>query len=570
MVNSIASASGTCVIWMISKRLNKFVVSNLYSINCFAVRFMKKAAQAINCRLNSVQPSSQTTVRKFSNQCVEWMRSNTVNKSVLFFVEHFRGGAVGPVDSQSHEQLLAVTLFVENSNVCLNEMLHRHKLAFYRDQKTGFLRSNMLEWASPSKSYLESGASNGVSCSSTSLGVLPQEPELSASLNVNALPSPSYVESEASNGASRSSTSLGVRSREPELSTCSNLNAANGEVNEIVAVNNYIGSRQCDSFAGSVVSARHLGEDENPRKLIGGKEDGIWRSEAIVGREEEKAYVFYPSMGEVGIAVSVLRYYNFQDIYLRPISLENKYREMVARLQDDYRHVKSAKVRFDVGYRCVVKYNSRFYRAEIVEELHEELWVARTFDNGYLREVRPKHVYELIEPYDQVNAFSIHVSLFGVYHTDRFVEANNLVSTWLDRAKELIFCPRSPKTPFGRARAGVLIFRYDSEGGPLEVAGEVEVNLNSRLLAEGLAQEIPSEPFPEVIPSAWPKNTNKVSKLFTAHITWLNKENVLFMHDSNALITLNDMNRNLGKRFRGSKPTEKDRNCQAGDICIAQ
>lgn len=296
-------------------------------------------------------------------------------------------------------------------------------------------------------------------------------------------------------------------------------------------------------------------------------------NESIVDPQELAARVYSPSAGEVEMAVTLLNYDGFQDIYLRHKALEAEYRGMMASLQDDYKTMKIDKSRYRVGHRCVVKRDGEFYRAELVKGFRHGHcpFLAKLVDIGSCYKVPRSSIYELREPYDKLKPFSFHASLFGVYHLDTNGRdgSRDKVLDWLSNSEELFFWSSFPNTPSGETDEGVLIYRCQS-GGSLEVAGELDINLNEKLIAEGLARKIPCDPGPKKKPTSWLKDQNKIPKEFEAHLTWLNSDFELFMHSSKKKEALVKMDKRLQKMFRGCDQTERDKHCKVGDMCSAR
>ena len=112
---------------------------------------MAFAAQAIKCKLDSVFPKAGSRVKSFTTKCNMWLWDEMRCKSVSFFVEHVRSGTVRSPDGPKHDQMLAITLFVEKSQVSLNALVDDAKLAYYYSPKTGYSRIAMLKDAAPSQ-----------------------------------------------------------------------------------------------------------------------------------------------------------------------------------------------------------------------------------------------------------------------------------------------------------------------------------------------------------------------------------------------------------------------------------
>ena len=121
----------------------------------------------------------------------------------------------------------------------------------------------------------------------------------------------------------------------------------------------------------------------------------------------------------------------------------------------------------------------------------------------------------------------------------------------------------------------MIIYTLDVEGGPLELAGTANINLNEELITLGYAT---NRPFTNMLPvpvvqafRSWKSIAlPKTITNFWGIVTWVNKEAEIFLHDVRSSQLMQDIIKWLNEAYNSTEPTEADLNCRPGDLCIAK
>lgn len=122
----------------------------------------------------------------------------------------------------------------------------------------------------------------------------------------------------------------------------------------------------------------------------------------------------------------------------------------------------------------------------------------------------------------------------------------------------------------------MLLYTYNLEDGPLQIAGKTRINLNDELVEKKLAFSHPEFQSPTNLPPAyrvWKPVESLgilVGAVFWGKVTWVNMEGEIFLHDVKVEPTLNEITKWLNQTYNDTEPSEKDVLCRMGDVCIAK
>lgn len=118
------------------------------------------------------------------------------------------------------------------------------------------------------------------------------------------------------------------------------------------------------------------------------------------------------------------------------------------------------------------------------------------------------------------------------------------------------------------------IYMYNVEGGPFQIPGRTQINLNDELVSMGLAQNRPGlVPLSNPIPVArtWKQSQPpKVDSAFWAKVTWVSLAGEIYLHDIKSEPALMEITKWLYETYNCTEPTETDLRCRSGDLCTAR
>jgi hypothetical protein len=143
------------------------------------------------------------------------------------------------------------------------------------------------------------------------------------------------------------------------------------------------------------------------------------------------------------------------------------------------------------------------------------------------------------------------------------------ITEMLLEAEEIVVFSNEHPQSFKLPLNAHVVFKYNSEGGPLEIPGKALANLNEKLVEMGLASCVAKS---GVTPKEWPTTPAvPVPDQFFARITWLNLDGNIFMYNiAHSEKMLLDMQSSLDHKFKDSCPSSEDVVFHMNDLCIAR
>ncbi|KAI9557591.1 hypothetical protein GHT06_017419 [Daphnia sinensis] len=282
---------------------------------------------------------------------------------------------------------------------------------------------------------------------------------------------------------------------------------------------------------------------------------------------------------ETSVTVSYVWMDSPDAIYFRTADMQTQYEELRYKMKQHYRNIElKEKTEFEVGFRCAVNEHRSWWRAEVVCMDDYPNCEVLFVDTGYHRTVRAKQIYELETGFDEIKRLVLKCSLYGVYSgTANGIWKENCIKYIHDRllgSESISICRRQQRESKYAALPVMCLYVYNVEGGPLQIPGKTQINLNDELVAMGLAQNY-SGPLPSshVLPvaRAWKlSEPPKVGSVFWAIVTWVSLTGEIYLHDVKSVPTMKEITKWLNEAYSGTEPTDADLHCRPGDLCIAK
>ncbi|XP_057366887.1 uncharacterized protein LOC130687728 [Daphnia carinata] len=282
---------------------------------------------------------------------------------------------------------------------------------------------------------------------------------------------------------------------------------------------------------------------------------------------------------ETSVTVSYVWMDSPDAIYFRTIDMQTQYEELRYKMKQHYQNIElRGKTKFEVGFRCAVYEDHSWWRAEVICMDKYPKCDVLFVDTGYHRRVRAKQIYELEPGFDEIKRLVLKCSLYGIFSgTANGTWKENCIKYIHDRllgSESINIFRRQQRESKYAALPVMCLYVYNVEGGPLQIPGKTQINLNDELVAMGLAQNYP-EPLQSsnVIPvvRAWKlSEPPKVGSVFWAIVTWVNLTGEIYLHDVKSVPTMDEITKWLNEAYSDTEPTDADLRCRPGDLCIAK
>ncbi|XP_032786585.2 uncharacterized protein LOC116924198 isoform X1 [Daphnia magna] len=282
---------------------------------------------------------------------------------------------------------------------------------------------------------------------------------------------------------------------------------------------------------------------------------------------------------ETSVTVSYVWMDSPDAMYFRTADMQAQYEELRYKMKQHYGNIGlREKTKFEVGFRCAIHEHHSWWRAEVVCMDDYPKCEVLFVDTGYHRTVRAKHIYELELGFDEIKRLVLKCSLYGVFSgTENGTWKENCIKYIHDRllgSESISIFRRQQRESKYAALPVMCLYVYNVEGGPLQIPGKTQINLNDELVSLGLAQNYPGPlPSSNVIPvlRAWRlSEPPKVGSVFWAIVTWVNLTGEIYLHDIKSVPAMNEITKWLNEAYSGTEPTDADLRCRPGDLCIAK
>lgn len=285
-----------------------------------------------------------------------------------------------------------------------------------------------------------------------------------------------------------------------------------------------------------------------------------------------------PRATDYQMAVDFVRCDSPDAVYVRPCVYRHVYNKLHALLATLYERPSSklARRKFDVGFPCAIRVaaTGRWVRGAVadISATDADAVTVRCWDDAEEYTVAADEVLPLEPTLHHAPKMVLCCSLAGLYPSLGLTwnqRVASMISDALTAAEEVvIFVERRPHC-LAAPMAAQFAFKFDSEGGPLEIPGKSLANLNQHLVDLGVASYVLST---GLVPRQWPTLPPvPMPDCFVAHVTWLNLEGSIFLNNvDHSEMRLMEMRRSFNVTFEGTSAKKSDLNCSPGDLCIAR
>ena len=281
-----------------------------------------------------------------------------------------------------------------------------------------------------------------------------------------------------------------------------------------------------------------------------------------------------PETDDYAIDVVFLSCESPESIYVRPVIYQQLYEKLQSIMKTAYETQQDVKKpQFDLGFPCAIRAESGLWvRGSVTDMKGDDLCTVRSWDDGQDYDVPSVQIFPLIEPLDLIPALAIRCSLSRVYPTVGHVWHESIdekITEMLLAAEEIVIFTSERPQSFKLPLSAHVVFKYNSEGGPLEIPGKALANLNEKLVEMKLASCVSKS---GVTPKEWPTTPSvPVPDQFLARITWLNLDGIVFLNNiAHSEKIMLDMQSSLDHKFKDTCPTSEDMVFRMNDLCIAR
>lgn len=261
-------------------------------------------------------------------------------------------------------------------------------------------------------------------------------------------------------------------------------------------------------------------------------------------------------------------------LYLRPVNYDALSDELQRLLESHYTALRNKKKRkFEVGYGCAALDVDGQWHRGCVTDIHDDATcTVKCTDSGQYVTANADQIFKLDKKFSTVVMRSLILccSLLNVYPNvlDEWDEAVTLhIRQSLVEAEAIrVFTSERPAS-IPSPMPVSLAFKYDSEGGPLKIAGKTVANLNERLVQERFALDDKSR---WKAYKYWPQSSLNFTKQIQAKVTWVGTNCEIYFYSlEQSEKSYNEMHARLDSLY-DSTTHEEDVNWEIGDLCIAR